>query len=301
MLEERAGELQPVKKDLDVVFAELGAPMELAAKYRDNKRGLIGPGLYLQYSLAARVVLLCVAFGVTAAVVIGALAGTSEPWPVQILRFAANLFASELASFGAVTLVFAILERKDITMEELIRENGSANLPPVPKKRRGISRSECIVGMIFEVLVIILFVFFPGLMAAYLPQGAVPIFDAAVIRGAAMPPLLICFVLGILGELIKFIDRDYTKRVFLFTVVSDAASLILSVLAFYFLPVFNAGFMEELFAATGWEPNPFLFSMWEKMPLICSALFIFAFVLDAAVIVYRYYRTEKAVEQPEQY
>lgn len=155
--------------------------------------------------------------------------------------------------------------------------------------------------MIFGVLVIILFVFFPGLMAAYFPQGAVLFFDVAVIRGAAMPPLLICFVLGILGELIKFIDRDYTKRVFLFTVISDAVSLILSVLMFYFLPVFNAGFMEELFAAAGWESNSFLFSMWEKMPLICSALFVFAFVLDAAFIAYQYYRIEKAVEQPEQY
>src|ERR1035437_7863227 len=49
MLDEKCQGRPATQNELDAVFTELGKPMELAAKYNDNKRYLIGPALFPIY------------------------------------------------------------------------------------------------------------------------------------------------------------------------------------------------------------------------------------------------------------
>lgn len=49
MLETKCQGREPDKADIEAVFAELGKPSVLAAKYNDSKRYLIGPDLFPIY------------------------------------------------------------------------------------------------------------------------------------------------------------------------------------------------------------------------------------------------------------
>ena len=57
MLDTRCQGRDVSKEDVAAVFAELGKPSELAAKYNDSKRYLIGPALFPIYSKVLVVVL----------------------------------------------------------------------------------------------------------------------------------------------------------------------------------------------------------------------------------------------------
>ena len=72
MLKERCGEVTPSDKDIRVVLTELGTPNELYEQYAgDGKRCLIGPPYYTTYVFVMKIVLICVAFGMTLSAVLG--------------------------------------------------------------------------------------------------------------------------------------------------------------------------------------------------------------------------------------
>ena len=72
MLKEWCGEVTPSDKDIRVVLTELGTPNELYEQYAgDGKRCLIGPPYYTTYVFVMKIVLICVAFGMTLSAVLG--------------------------------------------------------------------------------------------------------------------------------------------------------------------------------------------------------------------------------------
>ncbi len=79
MLDERCQGLNPTEKDIRVVLTELGSPSELCAQYDPSgKQCLIGPPHYSTYKFVLKVVLLCVAGGITLATGIGQLANPQQ-------------------------------------------------------------------------------------------------------------------------------------------------------------------------------------------------------------------------------
>ena len=69
---EQAGP-NPGKEAVEEVLIELGRPSKLAAKYRGNKRFLIGPEMFDTYFLVLKIVLGATALGLAIAIIIGAI------------------------------------------------------------------------------------------------------------------------------------------------------------------------------------------------------------------------------------
>lgn len=287
MLEERCQDMPPTEHDVLVVLTELGRPAELAAKYRPERASyLIGPGYYAAYKFLLGLVLAAVAFGLAVASVITACAA-AQPWYLALGQYLAQTFQALLGSLGAITLAFAILERKGVRMN--LGEQDIAHLPPVPKKQERIPKAEPIAGIVFCTLFAFVFLAVPQVIGVYFEQGQwMPIFNVPKIQ-AAWPIIVAFTVLGVLRESVKLYEGRYTKRL---AAVSAATNLLSAVLSCAFLlgsSILNPQFllyMQGLFSGDA----AFLGTVFGQINLIFLAVILFALCLDTVVTVYKAYK-----------
>ena len=146
------------------VLKEYGAPSKVAASYLPA-RYLIGPRMYPFFILVLRIVLSVL---LTLALVRLGFALFKDPlsWTafLKILgQHALSFLTAILSAFGNIVLVFAILERaapaSRFEMEEEKWNPSELNSDPDPDK---VSRVELIFEVLFTVLGLALFNFFPG-------------------------------------------------------------------------------------------------------------------------------------------
>lgn len=293
MMEERSRDGLPfTKKDINVVAAELGSPAELAAKYNGNSRALIGPELYPKYLFLLRIVLICVAFGITLASVIDAAAEGGGPW-LLFGKWLGTLFSGLLSAVGGVTLVFAVMERHKEKVLPALDDFSLGSLPPVPQKKERISKAETIVSMVFITLFALLFLLVPHWMAVFHVDGGelatVPVFNLPVLR-AALPWLLAAFALGIVREAIKLVEGRYTLRLALGVCVIDILSLALVLVFFTGYPVWNPQFAADIAAVFELGPDFKLLQFWDIFTRYFICIFILAYLLEIGTTLYRGFR-----------
>lgn len=240
MLTARCQERPAEQKDVLVVLTELGTPWELAAQYSDDKEScLIGQPYYNQYKMVLKWVLWAVGFGLTVAMIVGfvinAIEGslTGMEAAAQVAGWAGTLLASSLGVIGGMTVVFAVLQRKGIRLEDTAGfSSGLMDLPPVPEKKEKVSRADSIAGIIFSVLFLCLFLFAPGIIVCIFETGQkrviVPYFDLQILRGIwyLYAGIAVC---GITQGLAGLMEGRYTLRLAAVTGICDLASVILCV------------------------------------------------------------------------
>jgi hypothetical protein len=97
------------RKELEALLVEFGHPLGVAARYRGT-RSLIGPGLFPFWWAALRVVFVC-----AGAIYLGTLLiriGMTQMGAAEVIRQSLPaIWPGVLGLFGAVTLVFALIER----------------------------------------------------------------------------------------------------------------------------------------------------------------------------------------------
>lgn len=228
MLMERCGEMTPTEKDVRVVLTELGSPQELYAKYTDDgDKCLIGQPYYSTYKFVLKIVLICVAVGLTIGSLVVQLL-EPQPWYEAIGEYVGELWSSGLAVFGGLTLLFAVFYRKGIKLDDGF---DLGKLPPVPKKKQEISRVECILGIVFSVVFSVLFLAVPQMMCAVFEETGevIPIFSITALRDSWYFILLIS-ACGIISETVKLMERQYNKTVLVTTLVTNGISAVATAL-----------------------------------------------------------------------
>lgn len=304
MLEERCGRNEPKQKDIDIVLIELGDPRELAAKYADMNRYLIGPALFPRYWMVLKLVLLCVVGGIAIASVVQAAVT-----PDGFFHLWANWFATTcsavLGAFAFITVIFALIENRDkIQIGDSLHkgleamEKGFANadagasfldnLPTVPEKSAQIKRVDCIFGIAFSVFAMLLFAVAPQIMAVHLVQdgGRIAFLNPEVLR-LYLPLFLIAIGLGLVRDIVKMLEGRYTKRLALVTVLCDVPAMLLTIFVFTRDNLFNTHFLQDVAA---YKPQlvqdlsevGFVF---QNFGYFFLAVVAFAFVLDMITAV----------------
>ena len=283
MLSDRCGDVLPTDKDVRVVLTELGTPREIGQKYSPDKgKSLIGEGYYSIYKLVLKIVLLCVAFGVTVAAGIGAITEQS-PWYFVLPGWIGSLVGSVVCAFGFVTLLFAIFERKGIVLED--EGDFLSHLPPVPEKKYTISKGDAIGGIVLCLVFVFVFLVVPQVIVAGISSEdgmqIIPIFSEAATRGSWM--IVVAFaLLGIGRESFKLIEGRYTKRLFVVSVVVDILTAVLTVIWVTGVPQFLnpdfVGMLDTLF--TG---DTIVIRMFQNFHLFFGGIILFALALDTLV------------------
>lgn len=238
MLCERCGDVVPSERDIKIVLTELGSPRELAEKYdTSEKKCLIGAPYYVTYKYVLKIVLICVGIGMIISSVISAFVDGFEKFDsaeimLQSVKFWIDMFSNMFITlqsglifgFTFVTLLFAFFYHKDIKIDS---ENLD-ELPSVPKNK--ISKADCIVGIAVSIAFAVVFLTVPQVFCMIL-QGKefIPIFNVSEVQ-AHWYLIVVFALLGIIREVIKLIERQYSKKVMYATLITDICSALIAVL-----------------------------------------------------------------------
>lgn len=229
----------PSEEEIKQVLQELGSPAELAEEYRQNPRYLISPQIYGDY---IRLLKYLVPAIVLIVAVVGAIIGGIEALqqnPLQVEQFIELVLSDGLSSgisAGLQTIVwvtvgFVIAERTGAIPR---KQKEEWSLEDLPKEKPGkkIPLSDPIVEIVATLFFCGLLVLeiFGRLPLAYFTSenmvDNVPLFSPSFGQ-KLLPVLVIGIVLTIIANFYKIVDRRWTVRVGLWTVLDNVISAIM--------------------------------------------------------------------------
>ncbi|OQB24565.1 MAG: hypothetical protein BWY11_00995 [Firmicutes bacterium ADurb.Bin182] len=285
MLQNKAGDGEPGKEDIDAVLLELGKPSELAAKYKGEARMLIGPEYYDTYLLVLKIVLAAAGFGMLVAFLIGFFIDTDVNPLKTFAEFIAAIVSGLAQAFAWVTIVFALVQKysakRDVMKESPWHPN---DLPEIPAINSFIPKSEPIMGIIFAVLGVIVFNSASWLFGIWYHGSnaleVIPVFDPD--RFALMLPLInIIFCIGIFKEGIRLLLGRYSLKLAFATTACTIAALILSVMVFGSHGIWNKNLISALETVYGFTVNGIdLYKVWMNFPKFIVGVTVFGSVID---------------------
>ena len=257
------------------VLENLGDPAEFAKKYRDENSVLIGPEYYDNYIWVLKIVVITtVLVAIVSSAFEGIIAGGA---PAAILGMwigesIGEGIAAFISSFGAVTLIFALLERRKVKIDlsdarknwnvkDLETESVPAKmwtpiqLPPMPDKRGMISRSDCIVSVIFILIFCGFLTLAPQLFGVMHFENGQLVSSITVFNlekwNMILPVFLASMMVGLIDEVIKLVHGYYCKTVFYCSLACNVIQVVLAVVLIKVLPIWNPNFEAELRAFGG--------------------------------------------------
>ncbi len=282
MLEARCGEITPTEQDIRVVMAELGTPAELAQKYDTDTVGhLIGGTYYFKYKIVLKIVIIAVTIGATLAFVMGMIfdrEGSIFEYVTEwLFSVVPGMFFS---AFAILTFVFAILERKNVRIDDKLEE-----LPSVPQKKEKIKTADCIVDICFAVFFTVLILFFGDtapIIAAIGEEGmdivTIPLFDMAAVK-AVWIPLVIWTLMTIIRNVVRIIEGRKNMTVFITGLVTSLASIVCSYIFLVGSGVFNIEGLQQVAAMAG-DAQEVLGKFFEHIDVVLFAFIAFGHVLE---------------------
>lgn len=243
-------------ESLEDILKKLGAPSELARKYREEGKYLIGPEYYDLYCLVLKIVVICSFVGVVISGIIsfitnvGNLGMSLSDLIELIIRNITEPIVSLIGVFGVVTLIFASIERQKIRVE---MTNGKdwvpSELPEIPAKKALLSRGEAAVELVVIIILFGILIFAPQMMGVWVKDGehvrSMPIFNLDI-WGSVFPLFLICLVLNLIEVINKLVVGRYGAAVAVVSTVTNIISFGMTVIIFKYFPIWNPNFVTEL-------------------------------------------------------
>lgn len=281
MLNERCGEITPTEKDIRIVLTELGTPQELSAQYdEDAKKCLIGHPYYSTYKFVLKIVLFAAAVGITIANLMLQLVEPQE-WFSAIIGWLEMLYNTLLATFAIVTLLFAFFYRKGVQITEPFNFD---KLPSVPKRTKELSKRECIAGMVFIVIFVVVFLAVPQIMGFHIDRNGlrIPMFSVSALRETWY--IIILFAIcGMIRESVKLLEGRYNKPVLIVATVTNAISAILSIWWLTGFKLIHPEFLANVATLFKGE-DAFVINLFSNFQLYFLIIMLFALILDSVEV-----------------
>lgn len=250
MLEERVQGREATREDVEAVLVELGNPQELADKYRDRKRYLIGPERFPIYISVLKIVLMAIGIAMVVLFII-----QTVRQPELVLDHFVNSLGSFLDAgfqgFAWVTIGFGLSEYYGLRNKDGDLTAGKewkvSDLPEIPDARNKISRSDPIVGIIFTVLGAALIVFSFDLIGVWVgrPLVVVPLFSETVFR-PYLPFILGTLLLDVVFEMGKLVSGKWTLKLVAFEFLRNVVNLVVGLSVFVNVHIWNPDFLTQL-------------------------------------------------------
>lgn len=301
MLDERAQGQPASQQDVEAVLMELGNPAELAEKYRDRKRYLIGPQLFPAYITVIKIVLGAIAIAMAVLFVIRAVVD-----PQQMLDYLVQSLTTfceaAFQGFTWVTLGFALSERFGKPASQLDFSDGAdwklSDLPEIPDERNFIPRAEPVVAIIFLSFVAALLVSAANWLGVwFLQEGkatlVVPLFDNAVLR-SFLPWILAALLLDVVLEILKIVSGKWTLKLTAFDLFNNVVHLIVGLIVFARPVIWNPNLITDLVEASGAPAFGNFGAAWNGFTANLVYLIVLVFLLECAGTVTRWRRLRQA-------
>jgi hypothetical protein len=270
---------EPSQDEIVTLLKEFGSPDQVAASYRPSAQYLIGPELYPTFKIVIGAVLLALTIGLTVAYVLGGLFGPSETSDIveQILRALGGYIQAVLSALGSVVLVFAILQRFEVNLEEREVEWDPLDLPDV-KDYDVVGRGETVAGIAFGVVFLILLNVFSDRIGLVITLGQEPLLSEIVQDNLVWLNLAVLLGLGLNVILL------WQGRWHLVTRLANVVIDLLWLYIIYQIAVALAASKELLVEAGLVEPLPTILTWLGYWILIVVAI---AFIINTGKWLYQ--------------
>lgn len=296
LLEARCGDAEPTEDDIRAVLTELGSPEELAVKYSGDENKALISGIYLLWFKKIIKIVLPIAAAATAfAILLSGFTGWHPADEMYGTPGLADLIVDAVVSaasaaiqvFMYVLIIFIILEHKKVNFRG---EDFLNKLPPVPVKQAQIKIHDPIINILWHIAAAVLLLGFPNLIGAYADgTGWIPAFDANYIRTFGYLVLL-WMAFGIAREIFKLIERRYSKKLALVTIVANVLTGITAMLFFSSSRIMNPEFVTKVgFMIEGIGVEE-IGKVLANVNLLILVIMVFALILDIGLTAYRAFR-----------
>ncbi len=292
MLEDRV-QGTPSEADAQALLLEMGPPKQLAERYREKKRYLIGPNYYEQYVMLLVIWELTAFLGLSAAYTLQAFLYIPENITRYIQQAAWMILSTMVWGFAAITLLLSFVERysdrRNISMWEKDFWN-PGDLPPAPKETIYVSRAMIGFEMTCLFLILLILNFFPWIVGIYIRDNTglvvVPLFREEAISGYL---LLLDATLGI--EIIKritlLLSGRYSLKVSIASICMNLICMVLFVAVFADRAVWNDAFFEYFSQFLGQFFHTEFSISFDLAQMIFVGILIFLYTLESGMILYR--------------
>lgn len=298
MLEDRgAGVGIASTEDIEQVLLELGPPGDMAARYRGRERYLIGPGLIDSYWSVLRIVLYSVVIALGIAYMVDFFT-SSDPTAEKLLEYFISLLSVAIHGFAWVTVIFAYIEYRGA--RQVSKEAWKpSDLPVIPEPAVRIKPIEPVLGILFSVLFFVLFTFSLNLIGVHRFDEnsiAIPVFEQAAFA-KYLPLIWLLTAFSIFNEARKLITRKWTPQLAVMHVIFNVASVIVAVILFSDMAIWNPTFMEQLaqtgFVTPGSESYDIVKSIWDRSrDGLIYVIVIITLIDTVSVLMKRFRRKE---------
>ncbi|OIB02918.1 hypothetical protein AK95_32780 [Paenibacillus sp. LC231] len=298
MLEDRgAGVGIASTEDIEQVLLELGPPGDMAARYRGRERYLIGPGLIDSYWSVLRIVLYSVVIALGIAYMVDFFT-SSDPTAEKLLEYFVSLLSVAIHGFAWVTVIFAYIEYRGARQVSKDAWKPS-DLPVIPEPAVRIKPIEPVLGILFSVLFFVLFTFSLNLIGVHRFDEnsiAIPVFEQASFA-KYLPLIWLLTAFSIFNEARKLITRKWTPQLAVMHVIFNVASVIVAVILFSDMAIWNPSFMEQLaqtgFVTPGSESYDIVKSIWDRSrDGLIYVIVIITLIDTVSVLMKRFRRKE---------
>lgn len=295
MLEDRGagGEIASTEA-VEQVLLELGPPGEMAARYKGRERYLIGPGLIDSYWSVLRIVLYSIAVALGIVYIIDFFT-SPEPTAEQLLEYFVSLLSVATQAFVWVTVIFAYIEYRG-TRQVPKDAWKPADLPVIPDPASQIKPIEPVLGIIFSILFNVLFTFSIDLIGVYRLNEtlvAIPVFEQAAFA-KYLPLIWFLTAFSILKDSIKLITRKWTPQLAVVHVMFNVASVIVAVIVFSDMAIWNPSFMDQLMQlgliTPGDEAYETVKSIWDRSRDGLIYIIVVITLIDTVSVVMKWFR-----------
>lgn len=283
MLLERCGDTTPTEKDIRVVLTELGTPKELYEKYtEEGKSCLIGYPYFNDYKFVLKIVLISVIIGMGLATIISMVVDPAPVWYEGLFSWLGNTVDSLAIVFTVITLIFAVCYHKGININ-LTNDFDFDNLPSVPSKSDRISKADSIVGIVFSMAFLIIFLFAPQVLGfiGIETTGFVPLFNVEAIRSSWIFIVLFT-VCGLTRDIVKLMEGRFCKKVMITTVITDVITAVLTSVWLLGTNIMNPqlkAYLTELF------DKEVIINLFSNFQMFLLVVILFALVLETITTV----------------
>ncbi len=286
---------------LEQMFDKLGDPAVFAGKYREAPAYVIGPEYYDNYIWVIKIVGICVWAGLFLSTIIQMF--TQNPDVLyELFNFILEGMIASVTALGSITLIFAIMERQKINLDLKKEKNWAPDmLKPIPDKKAGISRGDCIVSLIFIIIFCCLLLFTPQLFGAYSIHGNdirfVAVFNLEK-WGIILPVFLLSMAIGFVDEIIRLVSGCYNQIVMVSSIVTNSIQLILWCIILKVFPFWNEDFAYEIasqFDET-FRWKTLMIEKWntDYISNIILCIVVLSAIIEVSVTVYKTVRYGKA-------
>ena len=280
---------KPTQEEILAFLKAKGKPETIAIGYRGTEQALISGSLYPIYLLVVKIALFASLLGITVATMVAV--GFDTQTPLSALgHFAGGIIQAAIGAVGSVTIIFALIQRfMDPDELKLAQEEWNPkDLPAVPEKKNALKRSEPIVAIVFLVLLIIGFNFFPDLLAMRYSTASdrvvIPLLNQDALMGY-LPWLNLVWGSALVFQVVLLIKGHWTTILRLMKIAFDWIGLgvFLWIISNPKLFVFEGG----LFEWAGLENGAALDTLFHSMARIGIIALIALMVFETGKNIYK--------------